>query len=491
LSVFTEKDEKVLLEHIVKLRHDPLGFVMFSFPWGQENTELANEDGPDDWQREFLIELGKASEEGDISGEVAQLCTASGHGVGKTALISWIILWFMSTRNAPIIKVTANTKNQLETTTWRELGKWHEIMVHKHWFHHTATRFYYVHNPKRWYAAAIPWSVTRKQAFAGTHDQSVLMIFDEASEVEDVIWETAFGALTTDGSMMIAFGNPTQNTGMFAEVLEGEFAHRWHQFRVDSRNAKKANQKKIQEWIDDYGEDSDFVRIRVKGMLPRTGSSQLISLDSILDAINNTVVEDVYGAMPVVLGVDVARFGDDQTVLVVRQGRKLHEIEKHRELDNVQVTEKVVRLIHYWQPRAVFVDGVGLGAGVVDILKHGTWGHIIIDVNMGRSPEDKKLYFNKRAEAWVKVKNWLNSGADIPKDDDLKKDLQSIEYKHTVNDALQLESKTDLKARIGYSPDCGDSLALTFAMDIHEEAYDDDYEDSVMMMGESTGMTGY
>jgi len=229
----------------------------------------------------------------------------------------------------------------------------------------------------------------------------------------------------------------------------------------------------------------------VKGMLPRTGSSQLISLDSILDAINNTVVEDVYGAMPVVLGVDVARFGDDQTVFVVRQGRKLHEIEKHRELDNVQVTEKVVRLIHYWQPRAVFVDGVGLGAGVVDILKHGTWGHIIIDVNMGRSPEDKKLYFNKRAEAWVKVKNWLNSGADIPKDDDLKKDLQSIEYKHTVNDALQLESKTDLKARIGYSPDCGDSLALTFAMDIHEEAYDDDYEDSVMMMGESTGMTGY
>jgi hypothetical protein len=170
-------DASKILDEIWRFRDDPLGFVHFAFPWGEENGPLANHPGPDDWQTDVLRELGRGARHPNKPCRVA---IASGHGIGKGALTAWTILWFMSTRENPQIVVTANTSTQLSTKTWRELAKWHKMALNESWFVHTATRFYHKERPDLWYAAAIPWSDEHSEAFAGTHEQDVLMIFDEA-----------------------------------------------------------------------------------------------------------------------------------------------------------------------------------------------------------------------------------------------------------------------------------------------------------------------
>jgi len=220
---------------------DPLGFVCFAFPWG--TGELADQRGPDTWQTAVLEYVGGQCL---TAPEALQVAVASGHGVGKTALVAWLLLWFLSTRPHPQAVVTANTKTQLDTKTWRELAKWHQRSVHRAWFAWTATRFYHQDHPATWFASAIPWSATNAEAFAGTHETDVLLLFDEASAIDDLIWETAEGAMTTPGALWLAFGNPTRNTGRFKECFPGgRFAHRWHALQVDSRSGKLANQAQI------------------------------------------------------------------------------------------------------------------------------------------------------------------------------------------------------------------------------------------------------
>jgi hypothetical protein len=202
----------------------PLRFVMLVFPWGEPGP-LENYDGPDLWQTQTLLRIEQAIREGlPLGSPSIRLAIASGHGIGKTALVAWLILWFISTRPRPQIVVTANTKNQLTTKTWRELAKWKEMAAHGHWFEHTGTQLKLKAREATWFATAVPWSAANASAFAGTHEEHVLMIFDEASEIDRIIWETAEGAMTTPGAMWFCFGNPTVNTGRFREC--------WTRFRT-------------------------------------------------------------------------------------------------------------------------------------------------------------------------------------------------------------------------------------------------------------------
>ena len=264
-----------LIEDIAAFYNDPEGFVRYVFPWGQAGTPLANETGPDTWQCDVMGEIRSALLAGDSADKALQtaiqIAVSSGHGIGKTGFVAWIILWFMSTREFPQVVVTANTKTQLTTKTWRELSKWHKLAINRDWFDWTATKFAHVLYPEVWFAAAIPWTEHNSEAFAGTHEKHVLVVFDEASAIADKIWEVTEGAMTTPGAMWLAFGNPTQTTGRFAQCF-GKFKHRWATRQIDSRTAKMANKAQIQKWIDDYGEDHDFVRVRVRGVFPRAGN---------------------------------------------------------------------------------------------------------------------------------------------------------------------------------------------------------------------------
>ena len=135
----------------------------------------------------------------------------------------------MSTRPHPQIVVTANTREQLLKKTFRELSVWHKLLINTGWFTWTATKFYHNDHPETWFAAAVPWSAERPESFAGTHAEHVMLLFDEASGIHDVIWEVAEGAMTTAGAAWLVFGNPTRNTGRFRECF-GKFAHCFGQF---------------------------------------------------------------------------------------------------------------------------------------------------------------------------------------------------------------------------------------------------------------------
>lgn len=449
-----------LVEDIVRFHNDPLGFILYTFPWGKPGTRLANETGPDIWQRELLAKL---KEQLDNPGRdtALQFATTSGHGVGKTALTAWILLWFMSTRYHPQVVVTANTKAQLMDKTWRELSKWHQLAINKPWFEYTATRFSFISSPKTWFASAVPWSEHNSEAFAGTHEQDVLVIFDEASAISDVIWDVVSGAMTTPGAMHFAFGNPTRNTGRFFECFH-RFRARWVTYQVDARKAKMVNQSQIEQWVADYGEDSDFVRVRVKGEFPRAAATQLIPLDLVEQAMQRAREEPDPSQPfdPVLLGVDVARYGDDQSVIVRRQGRLLHPLTRFRNLSTMDLASHVANHINQHQPDAVFVDAVGLGAGVVDRLRQ--LGFRVTEVLAGAKPQDETQYHNLRAEMWCRMKDWLAT-AHLPDDHELRDDLTGVEYGFQREMRLQLEKKEDMKARGLASPDAADALALTFA----------------------------
>lgn len=450
--------ENQLVDDISRFVSDPLGFVLYAFPWGEGDLEG---EMPDKWQVEILQEIGRTIEEDPLA--TIQLARSSGHGIGKTALVAWLILWMMSTRPHIAGVVTANTQSQLKAKTWRELAIWHKRLLNHHWFKWTATRFAHVEHEDTWGFDAIPWTEHNSEAFAGLHAKYVAVLFDEASAIVDKIWEVTEGAMTTPRAMWFAFGNPTRNTGRFADCF-GKYSHRWMVKRIDSRTARMTNKAKIQEWLDDHGEDSDFFRVRVRGEFPRFGTNQLISTEAVHDARYVTLVIDEYVFFPVIIGVDVARFGQDETVMCVRQGRRMLEQRIYRGLNNIQVGARAAELYREYDSQAtIMVDGVGLGAGVCDYLSTG--GYPVIEVNAGAKASEDKLYVNKRAEMWSRMSKWLEGGADILDDSVLCDQLVALEYGYDNKERIKLEKKEDLKARLPSlgSPDRAEALALTFA----------------------------
>jgi hypothetical protein len=462
--------ERDLAKEIANFYDDLYGFVMFAFPWGVKGGPLEDQTGPDDWQADQHDRIHAILQKKPNA--TIREAIASGHGIGKSAEVAWIILWAMSTRVELNGVITANTTSQLSTKTWRELAVWHKRMVNAHWFKWTATKFFHVEHPETWFTAAIPNTEHNSEAFAGQHAKHVLIIYDEASAIPDKIWEVSEGAMSTARAMWFVYGNPTRNTGRFRKCFDSD--KRWVSHQVDARTCKMTNNEEFASQVEEYGEDSDFVRVRIKGQFPRAGSVQFISSEIVDRAMLWSAPLEVYYAMPILIGVDVARFGGDQTVIAIRQGRKLLELRKFRELDTMETTHKVVQAMTEFRPRMVFVDEVGVGAGVVDRLRE--LGHRIVGVNAGNKPEDEKVYYNKRIEMWDRMRQWLKEHADLPATDiGLKESLIGIEYGFDEKEKMRLETKKDMKKRGLESPDEGDAIAHTFA-EIMGAFHEDSFE---------------
>jgi hypothetical protein len=453
--------EDELTNDIAEFYDDFYGFVMYAFPWGEKGTFLEDFDGPDVWQREQMDRVSakfKADPECTIRESIS-----SGHGIGKSAEVTWIILWAMSTRPHLNAVITANTTNQLNTKTWRELALWHKLMINTHWFVWSATSFKHKEHPETWFANAIPNTEHNSEAFAGLHAQHVLVIYDEASGIPDKIWEVSEGAMTTPRAMWFNFGNPTKNTGRFVDCHTSDSA-RWEHHKIDSRTCKMTNKKEIAEWVKIYGEDSDFVRVRVRGEFPRAGSMQFIASDIVDMAMATEMAVETYMHLPIIFGVDVARFGDDKSCIAIRQGRKIHEIRKFREASTMQLVTQIVVAMQAYEPGIVFVDGVGVGAGVVDRLRQ--LGHEVMEVNAGSTPDNPELYYNKRIEMWDRMRNALKTGMDMPYDAETRAAIIGIEYGYDDKERMRLERKADMKKRGLDSPDEGDAIAHTYAYEV-------------------------
>lgn len=466
-----------ILEELAEYSSDPLGFVLFAFPWGEEGTELANYLGPDEWQVEVLSDLGA----GVITvAEAIQIARTSGHGIGKSALVAWIIWWAVSTYEDTKGVVTANTENQLKTKTWAEVAKWHRLFIARDMFHLTATAIF-ARDPlheRTWRIDMVPWSERNTEAFAGLHNQGkrILVVFDEASAIPDVIWEVTEGALTDSNTQIIwcVFGNPTRNKGRFRECFAGgKFSHRWNSAAIDSRSVRISNKVQLQKWIDDYGEDSDFVRVRVRGIFPRIDAESFISFEVASAAVNREL-EHAFG--DVVVGCDPARFGDDASVIYPRRGRDASTlpVEVYYGLDTMTLAAKVANAVIRYSARTAMVDEGGVGGGVVDRLRQ--LNIPVIGVDFGSKPDYfngvKDKYANKRAEIWGAMREWL-PGASIPaiqcgENITLVDELTAPTYGLNKSEAIQLESKAEMRRRGVPSPNVADALATTFAFPMME-----------------------
>jgi len=489
-----DKHEQMLIDDMARFFDDPLSFVLYAFPWGEKGTALEDAE-LEDWQRATLVEIGDGVKSGS---ETVKMSTVSGHGTGKSALMSMLILWFVSTRPNAQIVVTANTATQLQTKTWRELKIWHDMCITHDWFTWTATKFYENEHPGTWYAAAIPWSKDNPDAFQGTHSKHVMVLMDESSGIPYVITEVVAGAMTTKGAIWLMFGNGVHASGPFFDT-HNSMKHRWITRSIDSRDCRRTNKQEIANEIDDYGIDSDRVKRRWLGQFPSTSSTQFISTDLVKKAATSARHDSsVYRDMPMILGVDVARFGDDRSTICARQGLVVHEIQSFRELDTMAFADKVALAIDSWEADAIMIDVIGIGAGVVDRLRQ--MGYIIIEVNAGTVAGDQDKYFNKRAEMWDLTEQWLRSGGQIPrvKDGgdrvykDLMHELCVPKYTHTEKGSkLQIEKKDTMKSRGENSPDVAESLIHTFAVPIAAGFRRDRDEEYVDDRGQASSVTGY
>lgn len=461
--------EQALDQRLSIFRNDPLGFVRWAFPWGRKGTPLSRHMGPDRWQAEVLDAIGARLRAGlrtEQPAEPTLIAVSSGHGVGKSALVSWLVLWAIATMEDTRGTVTANTETQLRTKTWSELSKWHRLARVRHRFSQMSNsiRAKAAGSSGNWRIDMVPWSLTQTEAFAGLHnlEKRLLLVFDEASAIPDLIWEVTEGSLIDRGTeiVWVVFGNPTQTTGRFFDCFHG-LRHRWQCWTVDSRSTRLTNRSQIDRWIADYGPDSDFVKVRVKGEFPATSVRQFIPA-RLVDAARARQGEvDHDPEAPRVMGVDVARFGDDCSVILLRQGNRIvGGIERHQGLDLMQFAAIVNDRIELWKPNGVFVDGAGVGGGVVDRLRQ--LGRKVHDINGGSAPRQRRDYANRRAEMWDRMRKWLRTGA-LPDDADLISDLKGPEYGFDSTGHILLEKKEKMKARGLASPDAADALALTFA----------------------------
>lgn len=387
-------------------------------------------------------------------------CTSS----GKTAAICWLTFYFLICFPDTKGLVLAPSAAQIYRVFKSELTLWHTRM-------HAEFKDYYVIMNDKIYIEGkkdtqfISWqtaSAEMQESFAGLHASKVVIFVDEASALATAIFDTLYGTLSSGDTSFALISNPVRATGAFYNLFQATGKKKIFDTLTftaeDSPNVNKAWVKETEEY---YGADSDFYRMRVLGEFPVLSDAQFIEADVVDQAIERTLMPLDYHHYPRVLGVDVARFGTDASVIIDRQGPKIHEILLFRKMDTVSFAEKV---LEYYKGvgkiNAICVDGIGVGAGVVDQLKR--FNVPVVDINVSVKSSEPKVYFNLRAQLYGAVKEWLPS-ADIPANEDLRDELVGINYFYNTKLQIMLESKKDMKKRGMSSPDVADALSLSFA----------------------------
>jgi len=487
LPIYSPEDEQLLMARVwaPKVKDDPEAFVMFAFPWGQQGTPLEHFSGPRKWQRAVLRQVADhiAKNKTATAFEVLRMATSSGRGIGKSALVSWLILWMLSTRIGSTTIVSANSEAQLRSVTWAEITKWAALLINSHWFEISATRVM----PAKWLAELVErdlkkgtrywsvegrlWSEENPDSYAGVHNHDgVLVIFDEASGIPDPIWSVTAGFFTenTPNRFWFAFSNPRRNEGYFFETFHGKRAF-WITQNIDARDVEDTDKAVYEQIIEEYGADSIQAKVEVYGEFPLAGDEQFISPQLVEEATRRPAHKDL--SAPIILGIDPARGGADSTVIVVRQGRDIVAIKRYKGEDTMEIVGRVIDAIEEYNPALAVIDEGGLGYGILDRLKEQRYRQVR-GVNFGWKAKNPIMWKNKRAELWGGMREWLKTAA-IPSDRALKSDLCGPHHKLDSSGAIQLEGKKEMKARGLASPDAADALAVTFAFPVASREYRD------------------
>lgn len=411
---------------------------------------------PEPWQQEALQRL--ATED--------RLAVRSGHGVGKSAFLAWVIIWWLLTRYPAKVACTAPSAHQLQDVLWGELAKWVRRLAEplRSWLIVKADRAELAGAGQTSFAAARTARREQPEAFQGFHSENMLFIADEASGIDDVIFEVGEGAMSTRGAKTILTGNPTRLQGYFYRAFH-EAASVWSRMKVSCYDSRQVDPAFIERMKVTWGEHSDVFRYRVLGEFPTANSNAVIPLH-LLEA---SVLRDVQGRVdvPPVWGVDVARFGRSRTALCKRRENVL--MEPIRWWTNQDLMQTAGLIHAEWnscpfldRPSAICIDVIGLGAGVNDRLKE--LGLPVVGINVAESPGVKEQFLRLRDELWWKVREWFSArDTFMPRDPDLIADLSAPTYSITSNGHIKIESKVDMEKRGIRSPDLADALCLTFA----------------------------
>lgn len=420
---------------------------------------------PDPWQEKALGALVVHD----------RLAIRSGHGVGKTTFLAWVGLWWILTRRPALVGCTANTQHQLETVLWGAIAAWarklpsglRELVEVK-----SDKVVLTVAGRGESEILARTASKERPEALQGLHSENMLFLVEEASGVYDIIFEVAQGALTTEGAKIVLAGNPTRRSGYFYNAFNGPNAADWWQLRVSGEDSSRVTAKSIEWAKKEYGESSNRYRVRVLGEFPESDEDVVVPQELAESAVGR----DIMATGPVVWGLDVARYGDDRSVLVKRQGgRVLAPPKVWRKLDLMQLCGRVVEEYKAerfeLRPAEVLIDVIGLGAGVVDRLRQlsgeGQFPPLVRGVNVSEASSMSDRFLRLRDELWWGIRDWLATReASFPSVgcEELVKEVCSPTYCFTTGtQRIKVESKDEMRKRGVSSPDLADALMLTFA----------------------------
>lgn len=419
---------------------------------------------PDWWQKEALEAFATHSR------GAMKACK----GPGKSTVLAWMGWNFLLTRPHPKVVCSSITQDNLRDGLWTEMAKWRgrsELL--RQAFEHTTQRIFAKDHPDTWWCSARGWAKDADQsaqanAMAGIHADYVLILLDEVSDYPEGVVVAAEAALATGiETKLWCAGNPTRTEGPLWRMCTVD-RHRWWVKEItgdpdDPMRAPRISTEWARQQIEMWGKDSPWVLVNVFGKFPPTQSDKLIGADTAMAAAKRSVMEDEFVFEPRVMGVDCARYGDDQSCLFLRQGPVAYRPKSFRDLDLMELADQVVQAIIEWKPSKVFVDQTGLGAGVVDRVRQ--LGYDALGIDFGGRALEASRFQNRRVEMWWKLSQWVKDRGCIPNIPELIAGLTAPSYRF-VNSRIALESKDEMKRRGLPSPDEADALALTFALPV-------------------------
>ena len=439
---------------VARWHDDPLLFAV-------ENFQVE----PDPWQVEALEAIARD--------DVRQLALKACKGPGKTALLAWIIWWFLSTREQSKIGATSITEANIDTNLWPELSKWQARSPFlKAGFTWTSSRVFRTLAPGNWFAVKRTWPKSGDQqqqadALAGIHADHVMFVLDESGGIPQAVMVTAQAVLSTSGSeaKVVQAGNPTHTTGPLYQACVRERDH-WYVITItgdpdDPKRSSRISLEWARQQIALYGRDNPWVQVNVLGEFPPSSINSLLGVEEVEAAMRRHLRKDQYDWAQRRIGVDVARFGDDATVLFPRQGPAGFKAQDMRKADSVAIAARIAVAAERFEPELIFIDDTGTwGKGAIDICTNAGLP-IVPVVYHGKAPDPR--YKNMRSYMWMKGAEAIKNGGSLPMIPEMVAELVEPTYSF-VNGQFLLEPKDDIKARIGKSPDYADAYMQTYAL---------------------------
>ena len=430
-----------LRKFIAAYKDDPVGFVT-----------IVLGATPDAWQARVMRDVARGER---------RISVRAGHGVGKSAFCAWLSIWHMVCRYPQKTVMTAPTAGQLFDALFVEVKYWINKLPApiRALFEMTSEKVTLKAAPEASFISARTSSADRPEALAGIHSEYVLLIVDEASAVPEPVFESAAGSMSGHSAATILIGNPTRNSGMFFRTHHA-LASEWRTYHVSCLDSPRVAPDFVKQISDTYGPDSGAYRVRVLGEFALRDDDTLIPAELVDSAMSRDVTLDT--KEPFVYGLDVARFGDDRSVLCKRRGNVVTEFKVWQGLDLMQLTGAIVNEAKVDTPAEICVDSIGLGSGVADRLRE--LGYTVRDVNVSESSAMNPTAAKLRDELWLSVKEWLNARAcKLPKLADLRQELVAPTYTFTSSGKVKVEGKQEMKRRGMRSPDLADALCLSFS----------------------------